>query len=139
MRYVASSLPCLTGLPPSTALYRPLVGPWTCPRCQLAIRARTGATMTAVKVCSICTGAIVGFGNDAQPINDGRCCDRCHAERVVPERARRMLERDAKREGNGGRCNASSIIALIVGFAAGYGIREWVLRPPTPSGRTSAG
>ena len=25
--------------------------------------------MTPVKVCSICTGAIVGFGNDAQPIN----------------------------------------------------------------------
>jgi hypothetical protein len=29
--------------------------------------------MTPVEVCSICTGAIVGFGNDAQPINDGRC------------------------------------------------------------------
>jgi hypothetical protein len=58
--------------------------------------------MTPVKVCSICTGAIVGFGNDAQPINDGRCCDRCHAERVIPERARRILERDDKREGNGG-------------------------------------
>jgi hypothetical protein len=29
-------------------------------------------------------------------------CDRCHAERVVPERVRRMLEREAKREGNGG-------------------------------------
>src|SRR5262245_50919162 len=66
------------------------------------IRSRTGATMTPVKVCSICTGAIVGFGNDVQPINDGRCCDRCHAERVIPERVRRMLERDAKREGNGG-------------------------------------
>ena len=38
----------------------------------------------------------------AQPINDGRCCDRCHAERVIPERARRILERDANREGNGG-------------------------------------
>jgi hypothetical protein len=41
--------------------------------------------MTPVEVCSICTGAIVGFGNDAQPINDGRCCDRCHAERVIPD------------------------------------------------------
>jgi len=28
--------------------------------------------------------------------------DRCHAERVIPERVRLMLERDAKREGNGG-------------------------------------
>ena len=58
--------------------------------------------MTPVKACSICGGAIVGFGNDAQPISDGRCCDRCHAERVVPERVRRMLQLDAKGEGNGG-------------------------------------
>jgi hypothetical protein len=43
--------------------------------------------MTPVEVCSVCGGAIVGFGNDAQPIKDGRCCDRCHAERVIPERA----------------------------------------------------
>jgi hypothetical protein len=59
-------------------------------------------TMKPVQVCSICNGAIVGLGNDAQPINDGRCCDRCHAECVIPERARRILERDDKREGNGG-------------------------------------
>jgi hypothetical protein len=58
--------------------------------------------MMPVQACSICNGAIVGFGNDAQPINGGRCCDRCHAERVIPERVRRVVERDAKREGNGG-------------------------------------
>jgi hypothetical protein len=58
--------------------------------------------MTPVQVCSVCGGAILGLGNDAQPINDGRCCDRCHSERVIPERVRRMLERDAKREGSGG-------------------------------------
>ena len=59
-------------------------------------------TMKPVQVCSICGGAIVGFGNDAQPINDGRCCDRCNLERVLPEKMRRMQARDAKREGNGG-------------------------------------
>ena len=58
--------------------------------------------MMLVQACSICNGAIVGFGNDAQPINDGRCCDRCHAEHVIPERARRILESDTKREGSGG-------------------------------------
>jgi hypothetical protein len=57
--------------------------------------------MTPVEVCSICTGAIVGFGNDAQPINDGRCCDRCHAARVIPAQ-RVAAEKKAKREGNGG-------------------------------------
>jgi hypothetical protein len=46
-------------------------------------------TMKPVQACSICGGAIVGFGYIAKPINDGRCCDSCHAERVVPERVRR--------------------------------------------------
>jgi hypothetical protein len=59
----------------------------------------TGATMTPEKVCSICHGTIVGFGNIAEPINSGRCCDRRYWEKVVPERVRRMLERDAKPEG----------------------------------------
>jgi hypothetical protein len=48
--------------------------------------------MTPVQACSICNGAIVGFGNNAQPVNDGRCCDRCYSETVVPERARQVLE-----------------------------------------------
>jgi hypothetical protein len=54
--------------------------------------------MTPVQVCSICGGAIVGFGNDAWPVNDDRCCDQCNSERVIP--ARRL--RDAKREGSNG-------------------------------------
>ena len=56
--------------------------------------------MTPVQVCSICGGAIVGFGNDAWPVNDDRCCDQCNAERVIP--ALRLRERDAKREGSNG-------------------------------------
>jgi hypothetical protein len=58
--------------------------------------------MMPVEVCSICGLAIVGFGNSAQPVNDGRCCDRCNLEHVLPEKVRRMQARDAKREGNGG-------------------------------------
>src|SRR5262245_30035657 len=57
--------------------------------------------MKPVQACLICGGAIVGFGNDAWPMNDDRCCDQCNAERVIP--ALRLRERDAKRErGNGG-------------------------------------
>jgi hypothetical protein len=57
--------------------------------------------MTPVQACSICGGAIVGFGNDAWPVKDDRCCDQCNAERVIP--ALRLRERDAKWEGiNGG-------------------------------------
>ena len=74
--------------------------------------------MTPVKVCSIYHSAIVGFGNDAQPIKDGRYCDRCHAKRVIPERARRILECDAKRA-RAERCNDLRGYRPIVGFAAG--------------------
>ena len=56
--------------------------------------------MTPVKICSICGGAIVGFDNDAWPVNDDRCCDKCNAERVIP--ALRLREREAEREGGNG-------------------------------------
>jgi hypothetical protein len=56
--------------------------------------------MTPVRACSICGGAIVGFGNDAWPVNDDRCCDQCNAERDIP--ALRLRERDAKRKGSNG-------------------------------------
>jgi len=28
--------------------------------------------------CSICNNNIEGFGHNAQPINDGRCCEVCN-------------------------------------------------------------
>ena len=52
--------------------------------------------MTPVQGCPICGGAIVGFGNDAWPVNDDRCCDQCNSERVIP--TLRLREREAKRE-----------------------------------------
>src|SRR5215831_609864 len=44
--------------------------------------------------CSICGGpiAILGswkLGNNAQPINNGRCCDKCDKEVVIPARMKR--------------------------------------------------
>jgi hypothetical protein len=61
--------------------------------------------MTPVKVCSICNGAIVGFGNIAEPIRNGRCCDRCYWETVVPEaraRASGFPADETKRRSVGG-------------------------------------
>ena len=29
-------------------------------------------------ICSICQIDYVGFGNNAEPINNGRCCDYCN-------------------------------------------------------------
>ncbi len=31
----------------------------------------------AAKQCTICFRTYTGWGNNAQPINDGRCCDEC--------------------------------------------------------------
>ena len=48
-------------------------------------------------VCSICADPIQqdawGWdqGHNAQPINDGRCCDTCNATRVIPTRLGRIM------------------------------------------------
>ena len=33
--------------------------------------------------CSICGKTYKGFGNNAQPINSGRCCDNCNSDVIV--------------------------------------------------------
>ena len=45
--------------------------------------------------CSICKKDIEvkgtwAEGNNAQPINDGRCCDYCNTTVVIPERLKRV-------------------------------------------------
>lgn len=41
------------------------------------------------KRCSICGNDLDDrFGHNAQPINDGRCCDTCNATVVIPRRLR---------------------------------------------------
>ena len=39
--------------------------------------------------CSICNEKIEGFGNNAQPINNGRCCNECNTL-VIIERIKEM-------------------------------------------------
>ncbi len=36
--------------------------------------------------CSICGKEFEGFGNSAEPVNDGLCCDKCNEEVVIPRR-----------------------------------------------------
>ena len=33
-------------------------------------------------------------GHNAQPINDGRCCDVCNETKVIPERLNRAFKKD---------------------------------------------
>lgn len=41
--------------------------------------------------CSICNEKYEGFGNNAQPINDGECCDACNQE-VIYQRIQAIVE-----------------------------------------------
>ena len=37
-------------------------------------------------ICSICGKEFEGFGNNAEPVNDGTCCDKCKRDVVIPRR-----------------------------------------------------
>jgi hypothetical protein len=39
------------------------------------------------ELCSICGKPIVGRGHNAQPVEEGRCCDDCQLNVVLPTRA----------------------------------------------------
>lgn len=44
-----------------------------------------------MKQCIICRRTYTGWGHNAQPVADGRCCDGCNDGRVVPTRIAMML------------------------------------------------
>jgi len=50
------------------------------------------------KICSICQRKFAEFGNSAQPVNDGRCCNRCNDVVVIPARIRAMRRERGKRQ-----------------------------------------
>ncbi len=45
-----------------------------------------------MKKCSICNNKITGFGNNAEPVNNGRCCDTCNFTKVIPARLEMLKE-----------------------------------------------
>ena len=50
-----------------------------------------------IETCSICGQTYTGFGNNAEPVNAGRCCDKCNAIHVIPARLRSILRLPIKR------------------------------------------
>ena len=45
--------------------------------------------------CSICSEEIQDWiGHNAQPVNNGRCCNMCNMTFVIPERIREMSNND---------------------------------------------
>lgn len=57
---------------------------------------RYGLGTTEGKICSICQRPYTGFGNNAWPVNEGRCCDACNSEVVIPARIAQMSLRKEK-------------------------------------------
>jgi len=43
--------------------------------------------------CSICQREYRGWGNNAAPVNHGRCCDDCNSLVVIPARLNEIRER----------------------------------------------
>ena len=42
--------------------------------------------------CSICNNKINDrFGNNAEPVNNGRCCNDCNSTVVIPARIKEMM------------------------------------------------
>ena len=40
--------------------------------------------------CSICEDQYYGYGHNAQPVNNGRCCSLCNDMYVIPARMKAM-------------------------------------------------
>ncbi len=49
-----------------------------------------------LKNCSICGESYEGYGNNAEPVNSGRCCDECNATIVIPRRIQDAINRKEK-------------------------------------------
>jgi len=41
--------------------------------------------------CKICNQTIFGYGHNAQPVTNGRCCEVCNTTKVLPARMKLML------------------------------------------------
>jgi hypothetical protein len=42
--------------------------------------------------CTICGRPYTRFGNNAEPINHGRCCDDCNRDIILPARISRIQQ-----------------------------------------------
>ena len=53
--------------------------------------------------CCICGKEIEGYGNNAEPVRDGRCCDSCNWDVVLPARILKLgvvIDRQEARVGD---------------------------------------
>lgn len=48
----------------------------------------------STRKCTICNEVYSGWGNNAIPVNAGRCCDNCNTIVVIPARIKQLRERN---------------------------------------------
>jgi hypothetical protein len=49
--------------------------------------------------CSICKNEIIGeHGHNAEPINNGKCCDMCNRKIVIPFRIKQTTENSKEKQ-----------------------------------------
>ncbi len=46
------------------------------------------------KTCCICGNPIIGYGNNAEPVKKGECCDYCNIHVVIPARVDEFMLKD---------------------------------------------
>ena len=44
--------------------------------------------------CVLCGLEFQGYGNNADPVKKGKCCNYCNSSRVIPERIKNMEEKN---------------------------------------------
>jgi len=45
-----------------------------------------------IKECCICSLEYIGYGNNAAPVKEGRCCDVCNSFKVLPARMGNLMD-----------------------------------------------
>ena len=40
--------------------------------------------------CTICKKSKSGFGNNAEPVVIGKCCDECYSKVIIPKKLKRI-------------------------------------------------
>ena len=50
------------------------------------------------QLCCFCKKEIIGFGNNAQPVRDGQCCDECNLSIVIPARMIAFMNSESRRK-----------------------------------------
>lgn len=69
----------------------------TCGTCGRSRREHRIGRLGEVKTCSICQLPYTGWGNNAWPVNEGRCCNNCNSAVVIVARLNQITAARATR------------------------------------------